>query len=68
MEFRVGEKKNLDKITIEEWGFANMRIMQELLKQKILANVNALSFPRAFVAPLASFIAREIGLSRLETS
>jgi hypothetical protein len=35
------EKRKLDKITIEEWGFANMRIMQELLKQNILAIVNA---------------------------
>jgi hypothetical protein len=41
IEFRVGKKKTLDKITIEEWGFANMRIMQELLKLNILANVNA---------------------------
>jgi hypothetical protein len=45
IEFRVGKKKTLDKITIEEWGFANMRIMQELLKQNILANVNATNFP-----------------------
>jgi hypothetical protein len=37
IEFRVGKKKTLDKITIEEWSFANMRIMQELLKQNILA-------------------------------
>ena len=34
--FRVGKKKTLDKITIEEWGFANMRIMQELLKPLII--------------------------------
>jgi hypothetical protein len=36
IEFRVGKKKTLDKITIEEWGFGNMRIMQELLKQNIV--------------------------------
>jgi hypothetical protein len=28
IEFRVGKKKTLDKITIEEWGFANMRMKQ----------------------------------------
>jgi hypothetical protein len=41
MEFRVGKKKTRDKITMEEWSFANMRIMQKLLKQKTLINVNA---------------------------
>lgn len=40
MEFRVGKKKTLDKITIEEWGFANICILQELLKQKTVASVN----------------------------
>ena len=41
MAFRVGKKKTRDKITMEEWSFANMRIMQKLLKQKTLINVNA---------------------------
>lgn len=39
VEFRVGKKKTLDKVTIEEWGYANIRIMQELLKQKRLSNI-----------------------------
>jgi hypothetical protein len=30
MEFRVGKKKTQDKINMEEWSFANMRIMQKL--------------------------------------
>jgi hypothetical protein len=54
IEFRVGKKKTLDKITIEEWGFANMRIMQELLKQNILANVNAYINYTADIFRLAS--------------
>ncbi|VDI16285.1 Hypothetical predicted protein [Mytilus galloprovincialis] len=41
VEFCVGKKKTLDKVTIEEWGYANIRIMQELLKQKRLSNIQS---------------------------
>ncbi|CAC5414514.1 unnamed protein product [Mytilus coruscus] len=40
MEFRVGKKKTLDKISMEEWGFANIQILQELLKRNTAINVN----------------------------
>ena len=40
VEFRIGKKKTLDKVTIEEWGYANIKIMQELVKQKRLTDIN----------------------------
>jgi hypothetical protein len=33
VEFRVGKQKTLNKVTIEEWGYANIKILQELIKQ-----------------------------------
>ena len=51
--FELG-KRTLDKITIEEWGFADMHIMQELLKQKTLVNVNAYLNYTADIFRLAS--------------
>ena len=41
VEFRVGKQKTLDKVTIEEWGYANIKILQELIKQKRLNNINS---------------------------
>lgn len=54
IEFRVGKKKTLDKVTIEEWGYANTRIMQELLKQNRLKNVDSYLNYTADVYRLAS--------------
>lgn len=39
IEFRVGRKINLDKVTIEEWGYANIQIMRELMKPEIVQDI-----------------------------
>lgn len=54
VEFRVGKKKTLDKVTIEEWGYANVKIMQELVKQKRLKNINGYLNYTADIYRLAS--------------
>ncbi|CAC5422776.1 unnamed protein product [Mytilus coruscus] len=54
MEFRVGKKKTLDKISMEEWGFANIRILQELLKRNTAINVNTYLNYTADIFRLAS--------------
>ena len=54
VEFRVGKKKTLDKVTIEEWGYANIKIMQELVRQKRLDNVNSYLNYTADIFRLAS--------------
>lgn len=41
MEFRFRKQKTLDKVTVEEWGNANIKILQELIKQKRLNNINS---------------------------
>jgi hypothetical protein len=41
VEFRVGKQKTLNKVTIEEWGYANIKILQELIKQKRLNSINS---------------------------
>ena len=54
MEFRVGKKKTLDKISIEEWGYANIRILQEMLKRNTAFNVNTYLNYTADIFRLAS--------------
>ncbi|CAC5415877.1 unnamed protein product [Mytilus coruscus] len=54
MEFRVGKKKTLDKITMEECGFGNMRILQELLKHNTAIYVNTYLNYTADIFRLAS--------------
>ncbi|CAC5390912.1 unnamed protein product [Mytilus coruscus] len=54
MEFRVGKKKTLDKISMEEWVFANIRILQELLKRNAAINVNTYLNYTADIFRLAS--------------
>lgn len=38
VEFRIGKNKTLDKVTIEQWGYANTKIMESLLKSKELSD------------------------------
>ncbi|VDI43604.1 Hypothetical predicted protein [Mytilus galloprovincialis] len=54
MEVRVGKKKTLDKISIEEWGYANIRILQEMLKRNTAFNVNTYLNYTADIFRLAS--------------
>ncbi|ESO85573.1 hypothetical protein LOTGIDRAFT_155061 [Lottia gigantea] len=32
LEFRIGRKRSLENVSVEEWGYANTRILQELMK------------------------------------
>ncbi|OWF37875.1 hypothetical protein KP79_PYT05561 [Mizuhopecten yessoensis] len=38
VEFRIGKQKALDKVTIEQWGYANIRIMNKLFQDGTLSN------------------------------
>ncbi|CAG2242009.1 unnamed protein product [Mytilus edulis] len=48
------QKENLDKLSLEEWCYANIRILQELLKRNTVLNVNTYPNYTADIFRLAS--------------
>jgi hypothetical protein len=64
VEFRVGKQKTLNKVTIEEWGYANIKILQELIKQKRLNTGNINSYLN-YTADIYRLAARNVWYSAL---
>ena len=64
VKFRVGKQKTLDKVTIEEWGYVNIKILQELIKQKRLNTGNINSYLN-YAADIYRLAARNVWYSAL---